>query len=294
MKNSISVMILTVLLFNSVNVLISLNPCKADSNIIYVDDDGDGNYTNIQNAIEYASIGDTVFVYNGTYYENIVINKAIVLEGEDKNTTFINGSLTGDIIHIIANGVNISGFTIEYSGNVFPDAGINISSDYNTISGNIMINNFYGMTMFSANKNIISDNFVSNNDHCGIYMSGSSNNKIYGNIIKYHQYNGIGMYDSTDNNMIFGNTMSNNDFCGINIRQSSNNNITQNNLVDNNIGIHNPGDRYSNQLKDNNYSNNNIDVENDLGFTFITSIAIVFVVVMIIFFVLFSKRKKQP
>ncbi|MFE3846275.1 hypothetical protein ACFL1L_05415, partial [Thermoplasmatota archaeon] len=36
------------------------------NNIIYVDDDGDADYTRIQDAIDNASDGYTIFVYNGT------------------------------------------------------------------------------------------------------------------------------------------------------------------------------------------------------------------------------------
>ena len=42
-----------------------------DNNIIYVGGTGVGNYTNIQDAIDISSNDDTIFVYNGTYYENI-------------------------------------------------------------------------------------------------------------------------------------------------------------------------------------------------------------------------------
>ena len=48
-----------------------------DGNTLYVGGSGPNNYTTIKSAINDAVDGDTVFVYNGTYYEtNIVINKA--------------------------------------------------------------------------------------------------------------------------------------------------------------------------------------------------------------------------
>jgi len=42
---------------------------------LYVGGSGPGNYTKIQDAIDDANIFDTIFVYNGTYYEQITISK---------------------------------------------------------------------------------------------------------------------------------------------------------------------------------------------------------------------------
>jgi PKD repeat protein len=79
--------------------------------ILYVGGSGPNNYTLIQDAIDNASNGDTVFVYNGTYYENIVIDRRIDLIGEDKEITVINA--TGTVVTISSDYVNMSGFTIE-------------------------------------------------------------------------------------------------------------------------------------------------------------------------------------
>ncbi|HDN50977.1 MAG TPA: hypothetical protein ENG06_04290, partial [Thermoplasmatales archaeon] len=43
-------------------------------NTWYVGGSGPNNYTKIQDAIDNASDGDTVFVFNGIYYENVLIN----------------------------------------------------------------------------------------------------------------------------------------------------------------------------------------------------------------------------
>ena len=46
-----------------------------------VDDSGGANYTKIQDAIDNASVGDTILVYSGTYYENVDVNKQLNLIG---------------------------------------------------------------------------------------------------------------------------------------------------------------------------------------------------------------------
>ena len=64
---------------------------------IYVDDDADPGWYDathvrtIQEGIDNATAGDTVFVYGGTYYENVVVNKIVDLIGEDEDITTIDG-----------------------------------------------------------------------------------------------------------------------------------------------------------------------------------------------------------
>ncbi len=62
---------------------------EIDGNTLYVGGSGPDNYTSIQDAINNASNGDTIFVYSGRYYEDIYIWKNINLIGEDRNTTII-------------------------------------------------------------------------------------------------------------------------------------------------------------------------------------------------------------
>ena len=81
---------------------------------LYVGGLGPDNYTKIQDAIVNASDDDTVFVFDDSspYYENIMIDKSINLIGENKNTTIIDGSRKDDVVHINADSVKLSFFTI--------------------------------------------------------------------------------------------------------------------------------------------------------------------------------------
>jgi len=89
---------------------------------LYVGGSGEGNYSKIQDAIDNASDGDTVFVYDDSspYYEGIVINKDISLIGEDKDTTSIIGdypyAYAYDTIDVISENVNIMDLTIKHIG----------------------------------------------------------------------------------------------------------------------------------------------------------------------------------
>ncbi|MEA2055548.1 MAG: right-handed parallel beta-helix repeat-containing protein, partial [Candidatus Thermoplasmatota archaeon] len=125
------------------------NLLYANEKTIYVDDDGGADYKKIQNAIDNASECDTVFVYNGTYYENLIVNKKIDLIGEDKHTTIIDGMLNGDTIAINAEGVMLSNFTITHgTTNIKNDiarAGIRVTKSNNNIKNNIIKDNMLGV-----------------------------------------------------------------------------------------------------------------------------------------------------
>jgi parallel beta-helix repeat protein len=134
-------------------------------NILYVGGSGSGNYSKIQDAIDNASDGDTVFVYDDSspYYENVRVNKSINLIGENRETTVIDGGGSGDVVCIVANGVNISGFTIQNSGDGLSNSGVDIRSNFNTITGNTISNNNYGIFLYECSLNTIKkNNFLDN------------------------------------------------------------------------------------------------------------------------------------
>jgi len=86
-------------------------------NWLYVGGNGPGNFSTIQDAIDHAYNGDTIFVYDGTYNEQLTIDKQINLIGEERETTVINGNYAydTDIIYVTADQVLIQGFTIQHA-----------------------------------------------------------------------------------------------------------------------------------------------------------------------------------
>jgi len=68
-----------------------------DGKVLYVGGSGPGNYSTIQEALNHAEDGDTIFVYSGYYKTKgymIFIFKSIRLLGEDRHTTIIDNDNT--------------------------------------------------------------------------------------------------------------------------------------------------------------------------------------------------------
>jgi parallel beta-helix repeat protein len=140
-------------------------------------------YNTIQEGIDNADSGDTVYVLSGTYNENVMVNKKIDLTGENKDTTLIDGGGSGDVVNVSSDWVNITGFTITGSGGVWA-AGIELASVQNcNISFNIISNNYNGIRLFSASGNKIVGNIVSTNTMIGIYLDCTTQDNISGNIM---------------------------------------------------------------------------------------------------------------
>ena len=182
----------------------------------YVGGSGPGNYSIIQDAVDNASDGDTVFVYDDSspYYHPIVIKKSICLMGEDKDTTIIDmrkREIEAIKIDYPTNNVIITGFTIQNT----TWGGINV------LDGCCYIN--------------ISNNNILYNDYCGICLNeGCDYNVISGNIIRF-QTNGI--YATLSfYNTIKRNTFSDLDY-GLLCAMVRNWHIEQNNFLNNKIDV---------------------------------------------------------
>ncbi len=201
----------------------------------YVNETGTGGaYTKIQDAINASSDGDTVFVYNGTYYENVYISKTLNLIGENRDGTIINGGGTGEVIHVVSNWVNITGFSLINSGSAHPNAGIflEFADNCSIYDTNVSQNNYYGIYLGGSSYNRIMNNKIQWNQEDGIRDYLSYNNSISKNIITNNTKHGIFLWVATGCK-VWDNNMSNNNRYGIYMFSSPGNIITNNTMISN-------------------------------------------------------------
>jgi len=209
----------------------------------YVDDDapegGDGSperpFGSIQDAVNASGDGDTVRVWEGMYYENVVVDRSVTLAGNGSADTWIDGGRNGDVVQITADWVNMSGFTVKGSGVSWHHGGIEIRSNHtnifenncsdntngillygdlygdpcgtsnNTIAGNLCPDNVRGIYLYGSGRNNISDNNCTGN-YYGISLKGSSSNVIARNICLDNHH---GMYSvSSGSNLLVDNVCS--------------------------------------------------------------------------------------
>jgi parallel beta-helix repeat protein len=219
--------------------------------IWYVDDvpgsggpgDPPEDFTSIQDAINAAIDGDTVYVYNGTYYEVMVVNRSINLTGENRESTIIEHGGGNNVFYVNVDWVNITGFTINGTGATSWCAGVNLDNVQNCriTNNNISLDNELGIMLYSSSNNTIKGNNISSNLWGGIYSMMSSYNTITENLISDNE-DGIHLDSSSHNYITYNNISSNNDH-GISLFSgTSNNHIYHNNIIGNANQAYDTGD----------------------------------------------------
>jgi len=190
-------------------------------------------FSTIQEAINHANVGDTVFVKSGVYYENVVVNKTVSLVGEEAQATIVDANGTGRVVSISQGYVNITGFTIRKSGAAYAqDAGVWIEGPgHCNVFGNIFTeNDFFGVYLSYTSFNRISNNTVTKTKIMSIVITTSRSNLVSRNTLEDH-YCGVDIHALSIGNHITGNTIRRGDY-GIIIDNSNGNDISYNNITD--------------------------------------------------------------
>ena len=181
-----------VLLFSAVSGLQLVRTVLAET--LIVPDD----YSTIQDAVNAADVGDTIFVRNGTYSEAVIVDKTVSIVGENKEATVVDGLQASIVINVAADYVNITGLKIING----VEKGISLGNSIGaTITGNIVVDSQNGIDLEHSNQNTISNNILSNNFE-SIMLRDSSENVFLNNVLE-DSIGGFWMSESNDN--YFGN-----------------------------------------------------------------------------------------
>lgn len=255
MKMKLSILsLLSLMVVSLVAGFYNVESVNADSKTIVVPD----NFPSIQDAINNAAVGDTIYIKKGTYVENPVVNKSVCLIGEDKDATVIDVTAG---LKVQSNYVNITGLTI-YDGY----HGITVSSNSCRISGNKITDSQVGIALLSAYDNIIAENTLQSIGlSAAIQLSYSNNNLIQNNYINSCT-EGIQLREGSSNNTVNDNIVSNCQDVAIRLLGSgvgkrwygpNGNTIMRNNISYSRVGTTVYGAN-NNVVSNNNYVNNTI------------------------------------
>jgi len=143
-------------------------------------------------SIEAASPGDTVQVPAGTYLEQVVIDKALVLDGGGR--AVIDGGAQGDVVRITAEDVTLRGFIVRNSARTVSNepAGIRVTADRATIEGNQLEDVLYGIILDASDQHFVRNNRVSSirelpaerRGHA-LYVYDSADSLLAGNVVDH-------------------------------------------------------------------------------------------------------------
>jgi len=271
-KKTVSGMMLTLLLIGMLTLAFNIQTVKSGPKTWTVNDDGPADFPSIQEAIDSPLVvdGDIIYVHNGTYYEHLVVDKAVSLIGETRDSTVIDGSKTDIVVRVRADYVTITNFTIRNSRCSYADdSSIYIYGySHNTVKGNMFAENFvsiylnnahsniicnnevtaafqwYTIWLRRSNHNVVEKNLITNNRGSGISLWASNWNTINGNnvtgIRTLPTANGVGivLYAGSHSNVVSNNWLAYNRYSGLSLMQSEGNIIQKNIMESNDLGIY--------------------------------------------------------
>ena len=241
---------MALLLLGMLTLAFRIQPVKAQPATIIVPDD----YPTIQDAINAANAGDTVYVRNGIYQEHIDINKTITLTGESNQSTIIEADSFGWEwcgINITANSVTVENFRITsgegplgggviYVGGNGPSGDDVIRNNCMDCAANVPCSILF---IWSSSGNIVEGNqiFVRNPSSDGIAVV-SPDNTVCDNIV-VGGWNCIdviiGDDDNVSNNYVSGQTLTGgfSDIGAIDLTLTHGDAVVGNTLINNELGF---------------------------------------------------------
>ncbi len=185
---------------------------------LYVGGSGPNNYTRIQDAIDNATAGDTIYVYPGTYVERLLITKTLTLIGASAPETIIDGNGSGNVVKIqTAADVTVTDFTLQNGG----IGAYLVQATRAHIHHTLITDNWEGIGLLNSTSCTLHNNRITHNGFEGINPVHTVGTSITNNLIVDH-LEGIYLVGSTSS-IVTNNTFKANSR-GIEVRESSNSN----------------------------------------------------------------------
>jgi parallel beta-helix repeat protein len=211
-------------------------PVHAEAKTITVPTD----YTSIQEAINKADPGDTIYIKAGDYNGSLIIEKSVELIGE-KDARINQWAIdVQPAILVKANNVTIRGLTIDNPSLSYP---WKIKR---------------GIHLLGATNCLIQNNTVQHCDQEGIWLYQSTNNTIDGNTVNTSTP-ALSIGDSS-NNLIINNHFSSK-WTAASLYYNANNNTLQDNTIfDSDLGLSIADYSYGNLFLHNNFLSNHVSV----------------------------------
>lgn len=207
--------------------------------IIYVDDnntegpwDGSKNhpYNHIQDAVDNAKDGETVYVFNGVYNESVVVNKTLTLMGQNRTETIVDGMNLETVFCVTGERVVVKNFTIRNSGGYKGDSAIKINTDHNIVANCIIYRARTGVYINKTGCNLIKDCVFYTNGEA-VLMESSSDDVVDGCLFSH---NALGLHLRKTRNVSVSNIFVNNNGVGVYTEDSLNVNINHSAFYNNN------------------------------------------------------------
>lgn len=175
--------------------------------------DGSGHFTSIQEAIDQAQDGDTVFIRAGRYAEDVTVHskEGLKVIGEGPDKVFLAGLKRVGTLHIGkwpygATNVEIRGLTVQQHGGL----GVGIFNGSGVTLKNLKVNGFiFGQQVqnvriencviggsettgiaFADSQATLIDNLIHDNDH-GVSVGGTSVVHLERNVITRSLFEGV-------------------------------------------------------------------------------------------------------
>lgn len=214
---------------------VQFSPWTGKAKKVYNQDSGEY-FMTVAQAIENATAGDTIQLFEGVFGEQVVIDRRITLIGNGSEVTTLVFGGNGDVVSVQADGVSISMLRIRGSGSGPGGGGIKLFAANTTIQDTIIEDHDMGVEVANgAEGTSINGNTFTGNE-VGILLNDVTNADIMGNSFSTHLGNAIASYGSSGNT-VSGNTFSLNQGVAVIYLSSSPGNTLVNNTFGNNSGF---------------------------------------------------------